>query len=256
MAERVLMGLIFCMAAVFVITAIAIEAPPSAVVDALFRPEASFASVPATLALIGTTLVPLSLFLQSSASAELAVAATAASSVSRSPHQLQSTGGAAAPGGNKALEALHNNRQTLRTLQGMLKSARMETAAATLVVAVITMAIMATAAGATAASGGGVVRDAAGMAGLLQVLLGPAASAVFGAGLAAAGLSSGLTAPLSAGPISRPTVAASCLLPLLLQPQGLCQRLTAPPQHTQGTPRRRCSVGSGAGGGTGRWCCS
>ena len=157
--ERVLIGLVLLMSAVFLACAV-LAAPAAGVLrDALLTPSMPTGSSLTVIALIGTTVVPYNLFLHANAARE------------KWPAELP--------------------------LEDSLPAARRDSVLSIGLGGLLTLAILSTAA--VTFFGSGRAFDAFAMAEQLKPFLGPAAGPVFAAGLFAGGLTSALTAPLAAG---------------------------------------------------------
>lgn len=159
MLERILIGTVILMSAAFVATLIITGFDLIAAISGALVPSVGGgADLYLVIALIGTTVVPYNLFLHASAVRERF----------KGP--------------------------------GDLRYARIDAGASIIMGGIISGAIVLTAAGAFYSSGGSgsVFTSAADMAGQLEPLLGRAATIFFSVGLLAAGLSSGITAPMAA----------------------------------------------------------
>jgi NRAMP (natural resistance-associated macrophage protein)-like metal ion transporter len=156
--ERGLIVLVALMAVAFVATAIIVQPDASAIARGLFTPSIPRGSLLTVIALIGTTVVPYNLFLHASA-------VRAKWAETDDPDEV-------------------------------LRAVRFDAALSIAIGGMVTAAIVATAA--TVFAEGGSVESAKDMAGSFVPLLGPAAGPFFFAGLAAAGVTSAVTAPLAA----------------------------------------------------------
>lgn len=157
--ERVLVGLVVVMSVVFVLTAIIVRPEIGAVLAGIFAPGIPPGALLATVALIGTTVVPYNLFLHASSVQE------------KWPEEIPT---------GRALSGSRTDSVLSISLGG-----------------IVTLAILATAAAAFFERGVE-IQDAGQMAQQLEPLLGPAAKYFFAVGLLAAGLTSSVTAPLAA----------------------------------------------------------
>ncbi len=156
--ERLLIGLVLLMSAVFLLTLAMVRPDIGAMLDGLLVPSLPPGSLLTVMALIGTTVVPYNLFLHSSAVQE-----------KWSPDV-------------DVKQALHESR--------------IDTSLSIGLGGLITLAVLGTSA--AAFFGSDIKFSAAIMSQQLEPLLGPAAGHFFAAGLFAAGLSSAVTAPLAA----------------------------------------------------------
>lgn len=157
--QRVLIGLVAVMSAVFLLTAIIVRPSISQMLSGLASPGIPEGGLLATTALIGTTVVPYALFLMASGMEQ------------KWPESVPK---------RQAVAAARVDVFASMTLTGLL-----------------TVAIVATAAAAFFARGVQ-IEDAAQMADQLEPLLGSATRYMFAAGLFAAGITSAVTAPLAA----------------------------------------------------------
>lgn len=157
--ERVLVALVVVMSVVFVLTAIIVRPDVGAMLAGIFAPGIPDGALLATVALIGTTVVPYNLFLHASSVQE------------KWPAEVPTS---------RALVGSRTDSVLSISLGG-----------------IVTLAILATAAAAFFERGIE-IRDAGQMAQQLEPLLGPAAKYFFAVGLLAAGLTSAVTAPLAA----------------------------------------------------------
>lgn len=157
--ERVLVALVVVMSVVFILTAIIVRPEIGEVLAGIFAPGIPDGALLATVALIGTTVVPYNLFLHASSVQE------------KWPEDIP----------------------TGRALAG----SRLDATLSISLGGIITLAILATAAAAFFERGIE-IQDAGQMAEQLEPLLGPAAKYFFAVGLLAAGLTSAVTAPLAA----------------------------------------------------------
>ncbi|QDU90289.1 Divalent metal cation transporter MntH [Pirellulimonas nuda] len=160
LVKHALIALVLAMSAALVATAVASRPDPSEVVRGLLWPTLPSGSLMTVLALIGTTVVPYNLFLHAT--------------------------------------AVQDRWPAVGRVADDLRSARLDTAVSITLGGVVTMAIVVTAAAAAGASGGTPSAPHE-LAEQLRPLLGPAGQTLFAAGLAAAGLTSAITAPLAAG---------------------------------------------------------
>ena len=156
--ERLLIALVGVMAVVFVVTAIMVRPDLSDLAKGMFRPTLPKGAYVTIVALIGTTVVPYNLFLHASAAA-----------------QKWSDSG---------------------VVERSLTESRWDTVLAVSLGGLITLAIMATAS--VFFVQGATVDSVAAMAEQLEPLLGRWAPSFFAIGLAAAGVTSAVTAPLAA----------------------------------------------------------
>lgn len=156
--ERLLIGLVLMMSAVFLLTLLMVRPPVGAMLDGLLVPSLPPGSLLTVMALIGTTVVPYNLFLHASAVQEKWSADV------------------------DIKQALHESRVDTGLSIGLG--------------GLITLAILGTSA--AAFFGSELEFSAVNMSRQLEPLLGPAARYFFAAGLFAAGLSSAVTAPLAA----------------------------------------------------------
>lgn len=156
--ERLLIVLVAVMSVVFVLTALMARPDVTGIVKGMFVPGIPAGSLTTIIALIGTTVVPYNLFLHASAVRE------------KWPASLP--------------------------LSQSLRESRVDTVIAVSLGGLITLAIVVTAA--AFFQQGTTIENAAMMAEQLEPLLGPVAKYFFAAGLFAAGLTSGITAPLAA----------------------------------------------------------
>lgn len=157
--ERVLVGLVVVMSVVFVLTAIIVRPEIGEMLAGIFAPGIPPGALLATVALIGTTVVPYNLFLHASSVQE------------KWPEEIPT---------DRALSGSRTDSVLSISLGGL-----------------VTLAILTTAAAAFFERGVE-VQDAGQMARQLEPLLGPAAKYFFAVGLLAAGLTSSVTAPLAA----------------------------------------------------------
>lgn len=157
--ERVLVALVIVMSVVFILTAIIVRPEIGAMLAGIFAPGIPSGALLATVALIGTTVVPYNLFLHASSVQE------------KWPEEIP----------------------TSRALAG----SRLDATLSISLGGIITLAILATAAAAFFERGVE-IEDAGQMARQLEPLLGPSAKYFFAVGLLAAGLTSAVTAPLAA----------------------------------------------------------
>lgn len=157
--ERALIGLVILMSLVFVITAIIVKPNIGHVFQGLFIPSIPDGALIATIALIGTTVVPYNLFLHASSVQE------------KWSHSIPKS-------------------------QALAES-RFDTVLSISLGGIITLAIVATAAQAFF-SQGIEIKNAGTMANQLEPLLGAGAKYFFAIGLFSAGLTSAITAPLAA----------------------------------------------------------
>jgi manganese transport protein len=156
--EKLLIGLVLLMSAVFLLTLAMVRPDIGAMLDGLLVPSLPPGSLMTVIALIGTTVVPYNLFLHASAVQE-----------KWSPDV-------------DVKQALHESR--------------IDTSVSIGLGGLITFAVLGTSA--AAFFGSDIEFSVANMSQQLEPLLGPAAGYFFAAGLFAAGLSSAVTAPLAA----------------------------------------------------------
>lgn len=156
--ERVLIGLVLAMSAVFLVSAVLLRPDWSAMLSGALWPRLPAGSLLTVIALIGTTVVPYNLFLQANAARE---------------HW-----------------AGREDRDQA------LSEARLDTLLSVTLGGLITVAIVTTATVTYFGSSEGF--SAADLASQLEPVLGPAGRYLFAAGLFAAGLTSAVTAPLAA----------------------------------------------------------
>lgn len=158
--ERVLLSLVAVMAAAFLLAAAAVAPGPGALLRGLAIPRVEARDLTLALALVGTTVVPYNLFLHSGAAA------------------LRFGGAAPDGAGDRALA-----------------TARLDAVVSIALGGLVSMAIVVTAAGVGAdpARGPGALVEP------LAEVFGAGAPWIVGSGLAAAGLTSALTAPLATG---------------------------------------------------------
>ncbi len=156
--ERLLIGLVGVMGVVFIVTAVMVRPDFTELTKGLFVPSLPEGSGTLVIALIGTTVVPYNLFLHASAVTQ----------------KWPRTAGTA----------------------WVLRESRIDTVIAVALGGLITLAVLTTAA--AFFRQGDTVDSAAAMAMQLEPLLGPWAPGFFAVGLAAAGVTSALTAPLAA----------------------------------------------------------
>jgi len=156
--ERILVAMVILMSLAFIATAIVVRPDVSAILTGLLRPTIPEGSLTTVIALIGTTVVPYNLFLHAG--------------------------------------AVRARWAGVDDTQSALRAVRWDTAIAVALGGAMTCAIMATSASVFAA--GTEVTGPAQMVEQLRPLLGAAAAPVFAIGLAAAGLTSAITAPLAA----------------------------------------------------------
>lgn len=159
--ERVLVGMVVVMSALFLVTAVSVGAELPALLRGAFTVQAPAGGMVIALGLVGTTIVPYNLFLHAAAARER-------------------FGGADQPPAQA------------------LRAARADASVAIILGGFVSMAIVVTAAAAAAAGGAGEIANASDMARQLEPLLGRWARELFAAGLLAAGLTSAITAPLAA----------------------------------------------------------
>jgi NRAMP (natural resistance-associated macrophage protein)-like metal ion transporter len=158
--EGALITMVLMMSALFVVTLFWIGPDWLSIGQGLFTPSIPEGSLLLVIALIGTTIVPYNLFLH-------------ASSISN-----------------------HYPEAGSKDVGSALKHARWDTGLSIGLGGLITLAIMSTAATAFFVQGNEF--SPSNLAGQLEPLLGPAAKYCFAAGMLAAGLTSAITAPLSA----------------------------------------------------------
>ena len=156
--ETVLIVLVLLMSGVFLLTAIMVAPPLSAIVSGALVPSLPEGSLLTVLALIGTTVVPYNLFLHANA--------------------VREKWSADIP------------------VDQALSESRWDTGLSIGLGGLITLAIISTAAAAFFQSGTAFTGESLGVQ--LEPLLGPSARYVFAAGLFASGLTSAITAPLAA----------------------------------------------------------
>ncbi|MBT8447219.1 MAG: Nramp family divalent metal transporter, partial [Gammaproteobacteria bacterium] len=156
--ERVLIGLVLAMSAVFLVSAVLLQPDWGAMLRGMLRPRLPSGSLLTVIALIGTTVVPYNLFLQANAARE---------------HW-----------------AGRDDRDAA------LSEARLDTLFSVALGGLITVSIVTTATVSYFGNGG--TFSAADLASQLEPVLGPAGRYLFAAGLFAAGLTSAVTAPLAA----------------------------------------------------------
>lgn len=157
--ERVLVALVVVMSVVFVLTAIIVRPAIGEMLAGIFAPGIPDGALLATVALIGTTVVPYNLFLHASSVQE------------KWPEEIP--------------------------VDRALAGSRVDSVFSISLGGIVTLAILATAAAAFFERGIQ-IQDAGQMAQQLEPLLGPAARYFFAVGLLAAGLTSAVTAPLAA----------------------------------------------------------
>ncbi|TWT77877.1 Divalent metal cation transporter MntH [Posidoniimonas polymericola] len=156
----VLIAIVLAMSAAFVVTAASTTPDAVAIGRGVFSPCLPAGSALTALALIGTTVVPYNLFLHAT--------------------------------------AVQRRWPADADLGGSLRAARLDSALAITLGGLVTMAIVATAA--AAFYGGGITPSSpAELAEQLATTIGRSGRVLFAAGLAAAGLTSAITAPLAAG---------------------------------------------------------
>ncbi len=168
--QYLLVGLVAIMSVLFALCAILVQPDWSAVFRGLFSPRVDGDSLMLVLGLLGTTVVPYNLFLHS----------------------------------RTVIAHWHTENASVEQRRQALRESRADTVCAVSLGGLITMAILITAA-ATFFQQGIALGKVAQIADQLRPLLGTASPAIFSAGLAAAGLTSAITAPLAAG-----FVAAGC----------------------------------------------
>ena len=156
--ERFLIALVILMGVVFLLTAVMLRPDLSEIAAAVARPKLPSGSMLTAIALIGTTVVPYNLFLHACS--------------------VQEKWSASLP------------------VRSSLRAARIDSMLTITLGGVITAAVVVTAA--AAFERGAAISGAADMAGQIELLLGPASKILFPLGLAAAGLTSAVTAPLAA----------------------------------------------------------
>lgn len=156
--EKVLMVMVAILALVFVITAFVSQPPLGELLRGMFVPSVPPGALLTAVALIGTTVVPYNLFLQTS---------------------------------------LVQENWTGKDIGAAIKEARTDTALSITIGGLITLAIMASAFGAMFMEGL-TAETGSDLAGALRPLLGDAAPWVFAIGLFAAGFTSAVAGPLGA----------------------------------------------------------
>lgn len=156
--ERVLISLVLTMSGIFIVSAVMLSPPWSALGRGMLLPTIPDGSLLTVIALIGTTVVPYNLFLQSNAARE--------------------------------------RWSTSHDRSASLKAARTDTIVSVSLGGVVTLAILSTAVVVFYASGRPFA--AQDLAAQLESTLGPSGRYVFAVGLFAAGLSSAITAPVAA----------------------------------------------------------
>jgi len=156
--ERILVAMVILMSLAFIATAIVVRPDVSAIVSGLLRPTIPDGSLTTVIALIGTTVVPYNLFLHAG--------------------------------------AVRAKWADIDDTRSALRAVRWDTALAVGLGGAMTCAIMTTSA--TVFAPGTEIAEPAQMVEQLRPLLGSAAAPVFAIGLAAAGLTSAITAPLAA----------------------------------------------------------
>ena len=156
--ERVLVGLVLLMSAIFVVSALLLSPHWGAIAQGIVVPKLPSGSITTVIALIGTTVVPYNLFLQA----------------------------------NAARDRWHGTDDR----EAALRAARTDTYVSVALGGAITMAIVSAAA--VTFFFGDAAFSADLIATQLEPVLGPAGRYVFAGGLLAAGLTSAVTAPLAA----------------------------------------------------------
>lgn len=156
--ERILVVCVALMSALFIVTALVVRPDVGDIAAGLLAPGIPIGAATTAIALLGTTVVPYNLFLHASSVRE------------------------------KWKESVPLNRA--------LRESRLDTIVAVVIGGITTAAILVTAA--AVFDRGTNITSLANMAGQLKPLLGSAANTCMAAGLAAAGLTSAITAPLAA----------------------------------------------------------